>query len=579
MGLKKLFILLLVISLTTPAFTLTDSRDSLLQALMATDIRSDKVIILNQLANDFMKDDPARAEDYASQALLISESIQDLHGRSEAYYYLGSLALDRQEYDVAFDNLRRAEEGFTAEGNETWLANVYLLLSEDYKRNLDYENALKLLFRAMEIFKKEGTRKKLGETYNSIGGNFYDQGNYDKAFEYFSNSLEIFEDLEEVQLKGSLYNNLGEIYRLNKDYNRAIEYYKKSLQIFVFFNDQLRLALLYTNLGNVYLEKSLPDSAEYYLSLGLEMSNFTGDLNRMSSIRISIGKLYLSKGNWELAHENIKTGYELASQNLNFTNMSIASELLSELYGEKKDYENAYEYYIIYRNIDDSLHNKKSLEKITQMEMNLYYDLKNEVRRIEVQQTNLRYFTIAFILVSISILVILLYGRQRIRTRQIRTMGENLKIEKEQLQEEIDHKNRELTTNVMFLVKKNELINYISEKLLRVKTDFKPTIRKAVDEIVMDLQSNVDQNIWKVFEDRFREVHKDFYNNLMLKFPNLSDNDKKLCAFIRLNMNTKEIAAITHQSPNSIEVARTRLRKKLNISNTDTSLNSFLSQI
>jgi DNA-binding CsgD family transcriptional regulator len=61
--------------------------------------------------------------------------------------------------------------------------------------------------------------------------------------------------------------------------------------------------------------------------------------------------------------------------------------------------------------------------------------------------------------------------------------------------------------------------------------------------------------------------------------PELSLNERRLCAFLRLNMTTKEIASITGQSPRSIEVARTRLRKKLNLTNSDTSLTDFLSHI
>ncbi|MCD4747537.1 MAG: hypothetical protein K8R58_14675, partial [Bacteroidales bacterium] len=63
------------------------------------------------------------------------------------------------------------------------------------------------------------------------------------------------------------------------------------------------------------------------------------------------------------------------------------------------------------------------------------------------------------------------------------------------------------------------------------------------------------------------------------KFPDLTANEKKLCAFLRLNMTTKDISAITHQTSNSIEVARTRLRKKLNLSNKDINLVTFISQI
>ena len=72
---------------------------------------------------------------------------------------------------------------------------------------------------------------------------------------------------------------------------------------------------------------------------------------------------------------------------------------------------------------------------------------------------------------------------------------------------------------------------------------------------------------------------EDFYKALNKKFPDLTNNERKLCAFLRLNMSTKEISAITFQSVHSITIARSRLRKKLNITHSDISLTDFLLSI
>jgi len=135
-----------------------------------------------------------------------------------------------------------------------------------------------------------------------------------------------------------------------------------------------------------------------------------------------------------------------------------------------------------------------------------------------------------------------------------------------------------LTTNVMYLLKKNELITNISEKLIRSKLDFKKENQMIVQEIINELKSSQDSDTWAEFEAHFTQVHTDFYKRLNETFPNLSANEKKLCAFLRLNMSTKDIAAITYQSINSITVARSRLRKKLNIEGEDVNLINFLSQ-
>lgn len=76
----------------------------------------------------------------------------------------------------------------------------------------------------------------------------------------------------------------------------------------------------------------------------------------------------------------------------------------------------------------------------------------------------------------------------------------------------------------------------------------------------------------------FNRVHLDFYKKLQRIAPDLTPTELKLCAFLRLNMSTKEISSLTQSSDRSIDVMRGRIRKKLNITNTTTNLITFLSE-
>ncbi len=97
-------------------------------------------------------------------------------------------------------------------------------------------------------------------------------------------------------------------------------------------------------------------------------------------------------------------------------------------------------------------------------------------------------------------------------------------------------------------------------------------------ELITELQSNTDTVSWEEFELRFQEVHTEFYTKLSEKFPDLSTNEIRMCAFFKLNMTSKEIAALTYQSLNSIKVARYRLRKKLQLKKEENLL-AFLAKI
>ncbi len=120
------------------------------------------------------------------------------------------------------------------------------------------------------------------------------------------------------------------------------------------------------------------------------------------------------------------------------------------------------------------------------------------------------------------------------------------------------------------------MILNVSDKLKKAKMSFKVENRKVVEDVIRDLEASSKGDFWKEFELRFQEVHSDFYHKLNELFPNLTPNELKLCAFLRLNMSTKDIAAITFLSINSINIARHRLRKKLNIDQ-DENLIVFLS--
>jgi DNA-binding CsgD family transcriptional regulator len=88
---------------------------------------------------------------------------------------------------------------------------------------------------------------------------------------------------------------------------------------------------------------------------------------------------------------------------------------------------------------------------------------------------------------------------------------------------------------------------------------------KKIRSIKSLIKQEEVSNFSTEFEEKFSEINDTFYKRLNLKHPGLTPNDMKLCAFLRLNLSTKEICAITYQTPNAIDVARHRLRKKLGL--------------
>jgi len=152
-------------------------------------------------------------------------------------------------------------------------------------------------------------------------------------------------------------------------------------------------------------------------------------------------------------------------------------------------------------------------------------------------------------------------------------------LENQNLEKDLEMKNKELTTNVMYLITKNELIHDISKRLFQLKSHIKKENVNSLQRIIFDLQAGMDKDVWEEFELRFQQVHLDFYKKLKESYPELTPGDIKLCAFLRLNMTSKDISAITHQNIKTVEAARGRLRKKLNLTNTEVNLYTFLEEL
>ena len=113
------------------------------------------------------------------------------------------------------------------------------------------------------------------------------------------------------------------------------------------------------------------------------------------------------------------------------------------------------------------------------------------------------------------------------------------------------------------------------ESNLQEKEETKKTIR----QVIRTIKQNSTSSNWTEFEMRFANVYDSFYHKLNTIHPSLSAQDQRICALIKLNLSTKEIANITKSSLRSIENIRTRLRKKLGLTNSKTDLNKYISDL
>lgn len=150
---------------------------------------------------------------------------------------------------------------------------------------------------------------------------------------------------------------------------------------------------------------------------------------------------------------------------------------------------------------------------------------------------------------------------------------ELVQLRNEKLEAEINHKNTQLASTAMHLVQKGELLGKVKEQMQKLKKQSNDDDLKSIIKTLSEEDRLDDQ--WEQFASHFDTVHTDFLSIIKSKYPTLTPNELKLCAYLRMNLSTKEMAQLMNISVRGVEISRYRLRKKLGLP-TEMNLFDFL---
>ncbi|WP_448518858.1 triple tyrosine motif-containing protein [Rhodoflexus sp.] len=140
-----------------------------------------------------------------------------------------------------------------------------------------------------------------------------------------------------------------------------------------------------------------------------------------------------------------------------------------------------------------------------------------------------------------------------------------MELEKEKLEEEVKYKSRQLVNSTMGIIKKNEVLIEIKEAINDGKKGKLPEA-DALQKVLRIVNKNLtDEQEWHVFESNFDQAHEHFLKNLKKRYPSLTPKDLRFCAYLRMNMSSKEIASLLNLSVRGVEIRRYRLRRKLDL--------------
>lgn len=563
---------------------LYSNADSLKSVLNQSHEPNEKIDLYIQIGKAYYKINLDSTSYFFNKALELAEKTKEDEKIGIVLGKLGDVEMARDQYDAAETLYKRAVNLLVRSGSESNdLARLYLSLGNRFIEKNNYPQAMECYLNGIRFSEEKNDSLYLPFLYNNLGIVYLNQDKPEQALNLYSSSLKNFERIHDSAQIAGITTNIGSIYVQLNNPEIARDYYLKGKEIFHQINNLYGEAHALFKLGLLDLMQKKFTDALISLNKSLELQQKVegetqGSLTMfLSETYVNLGIVYLELSDLTKAYEFLSKGYELAQQTRQLSLVALASENLSKYYKQSRQFDQALNYYEIYKQYSDSVFNEKNIEELTQLDMQYQFDaeLKEaDIERTMLEQKNERRILI-FLLVSGSLLFLLVIVVLLLKLEN--NKRKKVSLERKVLSEKLEYTNKELTTYVMYLSRKNEFILSVTEKLKKILNNFKPENRVIISELISELQSNSDMVSWDEFEVRFQQVYTEFYTKLTEKYPDLSPNELRLCAFFRLNMTTKEIAAITYQSLNSIKVARYRLRKKLGIA-IDENLVTYLSK-
>ena len=486
--------------------------------------------------------------------------------------------------------------------------------------NSDWDRALYYLDIAQKNAVDSESEEVIANYYNAAGDLFFSKDALDIALKYYLKAYDYYKNKPSSDSSINLEQNLAVVYGRIKEPKKARTFFKKLYGYAEKENDTVLLAKILNNIGTSYLSSQLDSASYYYNQSEKLLKKIPGEMQLKAYLNGNLGRAYFLKDSLDKAqihfalaidyienesesrsqskgwiYNTVSTYYENISQldstivyaikanralsdyQYSFENQA-ALQTLYKNYLKKKDYKNAAEYFQKYDEVRDSLNLEEKSANVEKIKVEQEYKNKEKIRELQDSKRRFRNYILFLSLVAILLLLGILLVRFKNKLKNTKLEKQLAVARQKELDTNLQLKNKELIGKAMVEIHHTEIIEEILQDLKEVKRKAaKKETQKAIDYIAKRLKRDTSSNIWEEFEMRFEQVHESFYKNLSNKHPDLTSRDKRLCALLKLNLTSKEIAQITGQSSKSVENARTRLRKKLDITHSATDLSVYLS--
>ncbi len=481
------------------------------------------------------------------------------------------------QYEKALEHGQEAIRIFKLYGDSVQIAGTLDNISLIYRNWGKYEDALEFSFKSLKVFEQMHDTAEMAVTLFNIGDLYADMKNYQDANHYFSLSRDMAQIVDDLLLLADINNSVGSVYQHQQLLDSAAFFFEKSLAIFEELSNSFGVALAQQNIGSVYIDKGEIDKGIAYLKKSKRFYESTNSMEDEADVLIDLGLAYasLNQNDSSLFYLNNALSKGIEMQNVNI--QIEALKALQDISSKKGDFENSYKYQTQYYKLKDSLRSAEVELKL--LELNKKYNLEKTQkealqwkRQQQEEASRSRLFIMLFFgLVLLMILASYFVWQKRKKDHEIIALRqERNQILKEEMEQKMRYQSKQLTTHALNMLQKNTLLQSLQEDIDRIgqkaKKEVKPELRSLNHKIKTHLKGEKD---WDLFKMYFEQINKDFFKALYEINPDLTSNDLRLLALIKLNMNIKEVASVLNLSPDSVKNARYRLRKKLGLNPKD----------
>ena len=262
------------------------------------------------------------------------------------------------------------------------------------------------------------------------------------------------------------------------------------------------------------------------------------------------------------------------------------------VYSSRRIWDSAFAYQQEYISIRDSLNQIKNVFLVNQMEAQIAQK-RYESELAQAEKDMLMHKRIINSLVVFGILIILfvwyvfetLRNKEKVKkqlkileNKEIAARLKNEQLRNEHFQLEIDAQNKELASNALMVSEKNRLLDQLVSRIEAMRKEGNMSEKNAAELVGQIKGDLVPQDDWIYFKLHFEKVHPDFFSKLKEVCTDLSEGELRLCAYIRIGIENKQIAQMLSVQPDTVKTSRYRIRRKLKLRQED-SLEDFLRSI